>query len=85
MKRKANILIATFCVVLTFPGGCSNSQRRQDIAMWPRIEPYQTGYLKVSDMHEIYYELCGNSKGKPVFVLHGGPGGECTPSMRQGL
>jgi proline iminopeptidase len=51
--------------------------------MWPRIEPYQTGYLKVSDMHEIYYELCGNSKGKPVFVLHGGPGGECTPSMRQ--
>jgi proline iminopeptidase len=51
--------------------------------LWPPIEPYQTGYLRVSDIHEIYYELCGNSKGKPVFVLHGGPGGSCSPYMRR--
>jgi proline iminopeptidase len=37
----------------------------------------------VSNIHKIYYELCGNPKGKPVFVLHGGPGGECTPGMRR--
>jgi proline iminopeptidase len=29
----------------------------------------------VSDIHELYYELCGNPNGKPVVVVHGGPGG----------
>jgi proline iminopeptidase len=37
----------------------------------------------VSDIHEIYFELCGNPKGKPVFVIHGGPGIGCSPYMRQ--
>jgi proline iminopeptidase len=31
-------------------------------------------------VHEIFYQLGGNPKGKPVMVLHGGPGAECTPS-----
>jgi proline iminopeptidase len=31
--------------------------------------------LRVSDIHELYYELCGNPNGKPVVVVHGGPGG----------
>jgi proline iminopeptidase len=43
------------------------------------VEPYETGYLKVSEIHEIFYGLCGNPKGKPVFVLHGGPGGGSSP------
>ena len=34
--------------------------------LWPEIEPFETGYLEVSDMHEIYYELVGNPDGKPV-------------------
>jgi proline iminopeptidase len=51
--------------------------------LWPEIEPYETGYLKVSDIHEIYYELCGNPKGTPVFVLHGGPGASCSPYQRR--
>jgi proline iminopeptidase len=59
------------------------SPNKNEIKLWPEIEPYQTGYLKVSDIHEIYYELCGNPKGKPVFVLHGGPGGNCSPYMRR--
>lgn len=50
---------------------------------YPPIEPFQTGYLKVSDIHEIYYELCGNPRGIPVMVLHGGPGGGCGPNMRR--
>jgi len=51
--------------------------------LWPEIQPYQTSYLKVSDIHEIYYELSGNSEGKPVFFLHGGPGGSSSPYMRR--
>src|SRR2546425_7438529 len=47
------------------------------------IEPYDTGRLKVSDIHEIYYEQCGNPKGKPVVFLHGGPGGGLVPEYRQ--
>ena len=27
-------------------------------------EPYDTGRLKVSPIHEIYYEQCGNPDGK---------------------
>jgi proline iminopeptidase len=47
---------------------------------WPQIQPYKTGYLQVSKLHSIFYQLGGNSKGKPVMVLHGGPGAGCTPS-----
>src|SRR6266576_506333 len=47
------------------------------------IEPYDTGRLKVSDLHEIYYEQCGNPDGKPVVFLHGGPGGGIVPEYRQ--
>ena len=47
------------------------------------VEPYDKGRLKVSDIHEIYYEQCGNPKGKPVVFLHGGPGGGITPEYRQ--
>ena len=43
--------------------------------LYPSIEPYKTQYLKVSDLHTIYYEECGNPDGKPVLFVHGGPGG----------
>jgi len=39
--------------------------------------------LKVSNAHELHYELCGNPKGKPAIFLHGGPGGGLTDSYRQ--
>lgn len=51
--------------------------------LYPAVEPYETGRLKVSDLHEIYYEICGNPAGKPAVVCHGGPGGGITPSMRR--
>lgn len=51
--------------------------------LYPSIEPYETGFLKVSDLHEIYYEVSGNPRGKPAVVCHGGPGGGSTPSMRR--
>lgn len=43
--------------------------------MYPPIEPYLTGNLKVSDIHTLYYEVSGNKDGTPVVFLHGGPGG----------
>ena len=30
------------------------------------IEPFATGRLKVSDIHELYFEQCGNPDGEPV-------------------
>jgi len=37
-------------------------------------EPYNTDYLKVSDLHTIHYEEVGNPSGRPALFLHGGPG-----------
>ena len=50
---------------------------------YPAINPYNTGFLKVSPIHEIYYEESGNPKGKPVVFLHGGPGGGTDAKMRR--
>jgi proline iminopeptidase len=55
----------------------------QPSTLYPAIEPYDTGRLRVSEVHEIYYEQCGNPKGKPVVFLHGGPGGGLVPEYRQ--
>lgn len=51
--------------------------------MYPEIEPYSTGFLKVSDLHTMYFEEAGNPKGKPVVFLHGGPGGGLIPNYRR--
>ncbi len=51
--------------------------------LYPEIEPFDSGMLKVSDIHEIYYERCGNPDGIPVVFLHGGPGGGLIPMYRQ--
>lgn len=51
--------------------------------LFPVPPPLQSGYLKVGDIHEIYYMTCGNPQGKPVFVLHGGPGYGCYPRLAQ--
>ena len=43
--------------------------------LYPPIEPYREGNLQVSDLHTIHYEESGNPQGKPIVLLHGGPGG----------
>ncbi len=60
-----------------------NSDLLCSSTLFPPIEPYEKGMLAVTSHHEIYYEVSGNPKGKPVIVVHGGPGGGTTPSMRQ--
>jgi proline iminopeptidase len=39
--------------------------------------------LRVSELHELYFEECGNPHGKPVVFLHGGPGGGCNDNFRR--
>nr|WP_102868325.1 prolyl aminopeptidase [Pseudovibrio exalbescens] len=51
--------------------------------MFPAIQPFNSGFLRVSDLHTIYYEESGNPDGKPVVILHGGPGGGSSPAMRR--
>ncbi|ONH92132.1 hypothetical protein PRUPE_8G157100 [Prunus persica] len=51
--------------------------------LYPSIEPYSSGFLKVSDIHTIYWEQSGNPNGHPVVFLHGGPGGGTAPSNRK--
>ncbi len=51
--------------------------------LYPDIEPYRTGMLAVDDRHTLYFEESGNPEGKPVVVLHGGPGAGTNAKMRQ--
>jgi proline iminopeptidase len=51
--------------------------------LYPAIKPYRTGYLKVSDLHEVYFEECGNPEGKPALFVHGGPGAGCNTDARR--
>jgi len=51
--------------------------------LYPPIEPYKDECLKVSQIHTIHYEECGNPRGKPVLFVHGGPGGGIETVYRQ--
>src|SRR3954452_23113965 len=59
---------------------CQNMELR---SLYPSIDPYETGLLDVGDGDQIYWEVCGNPDGKPVVMLHGGPGGGCSPGHRR--
>lgn len=61
----------------------SDSQIGAGRQLYPVIQPYFYQMLEVSDGHTLYVEECGNPDGIPVVVLHGGPGGGCSPSMRR--
>ena len=51
--------------------------------LYPDIEPYKSGHLKVGGRHEIYWEVSGNRDGIPVVFLHGGPGAGASPMHRR--
>src|SRR5260370_2149903 len=51
--------------------------------LYPEMEPYESGLLDVGDGNLVYWETCGNPAGKPVVVVHGGPGSGCTPDFRR--
>ncbi len=61
----------------------SDSQIGAGRQLYPVIQPYFYQMMEVSDGHTLYVEECGNPDGIPVVVLHGGPGGGCSPGMRR--
>ncbi|WP_320772776.1 prolyl aminopeptidase [Streptomyces sp. CRN 30] len=53
------------------------------MGLYPEIEPYDHGMLDVGDGNSVHWETCGNPRGKPAVVLHGGPGSGANPSFRR--
>jgi proline iminopeptidase len=51
--------------------------------VYPEIAPYEHGMLDTGDGNDIYWETCGNLRGRPAVVLHGGPGSGCGPWQRR--
>lgn len=51
--------------------------------LYPELEPFNKNWLKVDNLHQIFYEECGNPHGIPVIFLHGGPGSGCNPTQRR--
>lgn len=60
-----------------------SDQRRAVQYLYPPIDPFDQRMIDVGDGHRVYVEQCGNPDGIPVVVLHGGPGGGCSPAMRR--
>ncbi len=58
-------------------------QKRAVEFLYPPIEPFDQRMVDVGDGHRVYVEQCGNPQGIPVLVVHGGPGGGCSPAMRR--
>lgn len=52
-------------------------------SLYPEIDAFDSGMLPVDSRHTLYYEQCGNPNGKPVVILHGGPGAGCGAKMRR--
>lgn len=75
------------CLWCVLAIGCwtpvSNAGERQPGELFPVLDPFNQGFLQVSELHSIAYALVGNPKGKPIFVLHGGPGFGCYPRLTQ--
>ncbi len=88
-QRILLIIILSALVLMSMPSYRSSGEtgeNKQETAAgkpWPAIEPYKTGYLQVSKIHNIFYQLGGNPNGKPVMLLHGGPGAGCSPDNFQ--
>ena len=60
-----------------------SGQKRAVEYLYPPIEPFDQRMMDMGDGHKIYVEQCGKPDGIPVLVLHGGPGGGCSPAMRR--
>jgi len=51
--------------------------------LYSEFNAFDDNYLQVSDLHTIHYEQSGNPNGRPVIILHGGPGGGMNPQYRR--
>ncbi len=76
MDKKKSLIFVVLMEIFLWIAPCGAAPK-----LWPPLEPYKTDYLEVSELHSIYYQIGGNPEGKPVMVIHGGPGGGCSPDM----
>ena len=76
--RLRRIAVAGFVGLWKAAGRC-----RHVVVFTRRSNPTRPGRLKVSDLHEVYYEVSGNPDGKPAIFVHGGPGGGTDPKQRR--
>ena len=60
-----------------------SGHKRAVANLYPPIDPFDQRMLEVGGGHRIYVEQCGRPDGIAVVVLHGGPGGGCSPAMRR--
>lgn len=60
-----------------------SGQKRAVEYLYPPIDPFDQRVMDMGGGHRIYVEQCGSRDGLPVLVLHGGPGGGCSPAMRR--
>jgi len=51
--------------------------------LYPPIQARDAGLLDVGDGNAVFWEESGNPDGKPVVVLHGGPGSGLAPMSRR--
>ncbi len=51
--------------------------------LYPKIKPFRTQMLPVTDRHQLYVEESGKPDGLPVLFVHGGPGGGCSADDRR--
>ena len=75
----ALIMAAVVCLLTV----AAAQERPESAKLFAPNPPFRTGYLRVDDVHEIFYALLGNPMGKPVIVLHGGPGVGSYPRLAQ--
>lgn len=70
-KTLSSAILCAFLTLILGSGALSGDPLR---TFYPAIEPNQTGFLSVEGGHTLYWEECGNPKGKPILFIHGGPG-----------
>src|SRR5690242_19946539 len=64
-------------IVITKP--LKSTQKSTDF-LYPAKTAYKEGYLKVSNLHSLWYAEYGNPQGVPIVFVHGGPGAGCGSS-----
>jgi proline iminopeptidase len=57
--------------------------RQDNYNLYPEIESFNKNWIKAGDLHQVYFEECGNPEGVPIIFLHGGPGSGCNPMQRR--
>lgn len=51
--------------------------------LYPSLKSNKSGFIQVTNIHNIYWEESGNPQGKPVVFVHGGPGGGVSADTRR--